>query len=163
MRFSHSLCTKAHIAHGYFIILSQFKYLLYKSNIYISTQKQSKLNPQTCYIYSIFSLILSFLFLEGEQYSNLHNLLCFFEKNKQKTSFHALYKELQIWSPTLFLTPYCFFLSPILTSPPSSFLLSSLQDFSLLSLHLPHKGKTRNPEKVEYFQPPIRLPLSSLR
>lgn len=28
---------------------------------------------------------------------------------------------------------------------------------------LPHKGNTRNPEKVEYFQPPIRLPLSSLR
>lgn len=26
-----------------------------------------------------------------------------------------------------------------------------------------YKGKTRNPEKVEYFHPPIRLPLSSLR
>lgn len=33
----------------------------------------------------------------------------------------------------------------------------------LFSLHLPHKGKTRNPEKVEYFHPPIRFPLSSLR
>lgn len=28
---------------------------------------------------------------------------------------------------------------------------------------LAYKGNTRNPEKVEYFQPPLRFPLSSLR
>lgn len=37
------------------------------------------------------------------------------------------------------------------------------QQFNLPSLPHSHKGKTRKPEKVEYFQPPIRLPLSSLR
>ena len=41
---------------------------------------------------------------------------------------------------------------------PSHFLL-----LLLLFLLLLYMGNTRKPEKVEYFHPPIRFPLSSLR
>lgn len=74
------------------------------------------------------------------------------------TSFRALFKELQIeaflFSHHISLLSASFSLLHFPT-----LLLSLIQHLN----HLRHRGKTRNPEKVEYFQPPIRLPLSSLR
>lgn len=55
-----------------------------------------------------------------------------------------------------FLEPFSPSLSTVIT--PSSSPL-----FTLLLLLFLYIGNTRKPEKVEYFHPPIRLPLSSLR
>lgn len=66
--------TKAHIAHGYFIILSQLKYLLYKANRYLYTEtEQSKSTDKSrllnvCVFWSPVRIILIL--------NNLHLIFC---------------------------------------------------------------------------------------
>lgn len=137
------------------------KYLLYKPNIYIYTQKQQIKSTDKLFL---FNILLSFCHFFFSQMRNI--LICtifstFLQKQKHPFMRYIRSYRLKPFSPPTTLFPI--FLIPILIPAPSNSLISPLQDFNLLSIHLPHKGKTRNPEKVEYFQPPIRLPLSNLR
>lgn len=59
-----NLCTEAHIAHGYFIILSHLKYLLYKPNKYLFTETEQIKSTGKSFLLYVFPLL--FFGLESE-------------------------------------------------------------------------------------------------
>lgn len=100
-------------------------------------------------------------------FSNLKmicTIISAFNMRQHKTLFMHFKISYRL-KPLYFFSPHVSLTSPHSDSCSIQFtaIPSPTQRLNQLSIHLPHKGKTRNPEKVEYFQPPIRLPLSSLR
>lgn len=61
------------------------------------------------------------------------------------------------------LPPSAFFPFTIILSMLHQLLLLRFQPLFLLLLLFLYMGNTRKPEKVEYFHPPIRFPLSNFR
>lgn len=110
------------------------------------------------------------------QNARLHNAFAFFSSPFLLLSYGNYFRFLQSLSHLHYSHPFmrCYRSKPFFSPTTSTYYplihshfcstqFSFYHPHNTSAVHLTHKGKTRNPENVEYFQPPIRFPLSSLR
>ncbi len=95
-----SLSTEAHIAHGYFMILSQLKYLLYKPNTYLYAEtEQTKYTDKSCLLNVFYLFPQPFLLVWSEKICTI--LISFLHKTHP---FMHCIKSYRL-KPSFFLLP----------------------------------------------------------